>query len=256
MIPQSALSTSTSHRLYALVNTTSDAPTQLATLHTPDELAFFKRLLDALFETRNGPERELLALKSTDALNLARADPSSTALPSTQSAATQTAAAQSSLTQKDAEKALQSFLDEGWLEKSERGYYTLSCRALLELREYLKATYDGEGPLAEGELPRIKECWACKEMLTVGQRCADLACACRLHDRCVETFFRTGPGREKKCPVCRREWTQDCFVGERAATGAGGGTGTGAGNGNGTGTGRERRSGAGGRRSTAGVGRG
>jgi RING finger family protein len=50
-----------------------------------------------------------------------------------------------------------------------------------------------------------------------GQRCSNQTCLCRLHDFCVDTFFRGQDAR--KCPLCRSEWTGRDFVGERAARG-------------------------------------
>ncbi|KAL9037933.1 MAG: hypothetical protein Q9180_003440 [Flavoplaca navasiana] len=80
---------------------------------------------------------------------------------------------------------LRTLVDEGWFEKSNKGYYTLSPRALMELRGWLIETYndvdDDDEDDDDERPPRIKQCVACKEIVTV------------------------------------TEWTSDVFVGERAA---------------------------------------
>jgi hypothetical protein len=47
-----------------------------------------------------------------------------------------------------------------------------------------------------------------------GQRCENQACLCRLHDFCVQTFFRGQSAR--KCPFCGEDWTGNSLVGDRA----------------------------------------
>jgi hypothetical protein len=49
-------------RIWALVNSTSDALTQMATVRTADEIAFIKRVLDAMFETYNTERQEVMAI--------------------------------------------------------------------------------------------------------------------------------------------------------------------------------------------------
>ena len=48
-----------------------------------------------------------------------------------------------------AEKVLALMVEQGWFELSERGYYTLSPRALMELRGWLIDTYNDQAQ-AEG----------------------------------------------------------------------------------------------------------
>jgi len=143
-------------RIYALVNVSSDSITQLATTHSPDEIAFVKRCLDAMFETNNTHRSEVLAVKSTDALRLAKAPPNQTQDPE----ATQGAQSQS-LTMMQAQKTLQAMVDEGWFEVSKKDFYTLTPRALMELRGWLVETYNDE------EDERIKNCSACKAIITM-----------------------------------------------------------------------------------------
>jgi hypothetical protein len=68
----------------------------------------------------------------------------------------------------------------------------------------------------EGEWQHIKTCEGCKEIVTVGQRCADRDCLTRIHDICHD---RVWPSQaDKKCPKCKKVWEGKHFVGERAVT--------------------------------------
>ncbi|KAL1617474.1 hypothetical protein SLS54_007766 [Diplodia seriata] len=207
--------------VYAVVNATSDALTQLATTHSPDEIAYVKRLLDAVFETHNTRRAEVLALTSMQALNLHKAPPrsreSGAGAPGGAGAESQGSSG-ASLTMAQAQKVLDDLVEEGWFEKSAKGFFSLSPRALMELRGWLIETYNepagGDDSDEEGA-ERVKMCEACRDIVTVGQRCSNRDCRCRLHDACVRQFFRTLP--DKKCPICKAEWTEEDFVGERAA---------------------------------------
>ena len=70
---RSTLHQTTRERIYALVNTTSDALTQMATVHSADDIAFVKRVLDGMFETYNTPRAAIMAVTSMPALKLAKA---------------------------------------------------------------------------------------------------------------------------------------------------------------------------------------
>ena len=206
----------TRERVYALVNLTSDEGIKLATSHTAEEIAFVKRVLDAMFETNNKPRSEAMCILNMDAVRLCK--PSSTR--DTQSSTSQATA--QGLSMKDAENMMANLLDEGWLEKSQKGFYSLSPRALMELRGWLVDTYNDPDPEAGDEdqsqprYDKIKFCHACKEIITVGQRCADLKCPGRLHDICTQNVFRLQRGHT--CPVCKKEWDGKHFVGEKAIT--------------------------------------
>jgi len=203
--------------VFALVNTTSDALTQMATIHTADEIAFVKRVLDAMFDTYNTQRAEVMAITSTQALRLARASDSTRR----DSGSTQTqTAAQTGLTMVQAEKTLDNLVSEGWLELSKRGFYTLTPRALMELRGWLAETYNDQMSDSEddeqGVHDRVKFCQACKEILTIGQRCPNLTCQARLHTGCVTNMFRAQAGSEQ-CPLCKTAWVEPPPVGEKAA---------------------------------------
>ncbi|KAF1814760.1 hypothetical protein P152DRAFT_430699 [Eremomyces bilateralis CBS 781.70] len=215
--------------IYALVNTVSDLSTQLATTHSPDDIAFVKRVLDDMFEKNNTPKRETMAVKGIDALRNRR-PPNA---PETQAqtprrseggegAMTQMANGGSggtALTVDRAEKVLQGLVEEGWFEKSRAGFLSLSPRALMELRGWLYDTYNEavEGEEEGERWVRIKDCEGCKDIVTIGQRCANPDCLVRFHNFCAQGFFRNGAA--KNCPRCQTEWTGQDFVGQEAAKG-------------------------------------
>ncbi|KAI4255386.1 MAG: hypothetical protein LQ352_002588 [Teloschistes flavicans] len=156
----------TRKRVYALVNSTSDPIIQLATVHTADEISFLKRVLDAMFETYNTSRHEIMAITSMQALRLAK--PSDNDRRETQDGA-QGGAGQG-LKMFEAEKMLKTLVEEGWFEKSKSGYYSLSPRALMELRGWLIETYndaDEDDEDDDERIPRIKQCFACKEIVTM-----------------------------------------------------------------------------------------
>lgn len=90
----------------------------------------------------------------------------------------------------------------------------------MELRGWLIETYnedeEDDDDAEEGRpRQRIKFCAACRDIVTIGQRCPDLDCLGRLHDHCTRTMWRSQNGAEK-CPLCKRDWQGHGFVGERA----------------------------------------
>ncbi|KAI0964807.1 Nse1 non-SMC component of SMC5-6 complex-domain-containing protein [Xylaria arbuscula] len=204
-------------RVYAVVNTTSDAMTQLATLHSADEIAFVKRVIDAMFEKYNTPRIEALCLDEMQANKLRMPPPR----PDNEDEAGDGENGEAlnhapkALKSSEVETVMRGMVDEGWFERSRDGFYCLSARALLELRSWLLESYN-DPDAEEGEWQRVKFCEACKDVVTIGQRCAERDCLIRLHDNCADAFFRTR--REQTCPKCSEEWTGRHFVGERAVT--------------------------------------
>lgn len=164
-----------------------------------------------MFETYNTPRAEIMGVTSLQALKVAKGESGRARQGDSESQA-----ADKGLTTSQAERLLASLVAEGWFERSKEGWYTLSVRALIELRTWLVATYN-EPDVEADEWQRIKNCEACKSIVTVGQRCADIACNVRLHDICKEAFWRTRGG-DKSCPRCGKEWTGRNWVGERAVT--------------------------------------
>lgn len=157
----------TRQRTYALINSTSDPIIQLATVHTAEEISFLKRVLDAMFETYNTPRHEVMAITSMQAMRLHK--PSDTERRETQNGTETQGSAGQGLKMVEAEKMLKTLVEEGWLEKSRKGFYSLSPRSLMELRGWLIEAYndvDNEGDEDEERTPRIKQCAACKEIVT------------------------------------------------------------------------------------------
>lgn len=202
----------TKQRIYAFVNTHSDPQTQLATTYNPEELSFIKRVLDAMFDKYNSPRMEVLAITEMQAIKLARPDRRQSQMDTETQAQAPT---DKGLKHSEVETVLASLVDGGWFEKSREGFYSLSPRALLELRPWLVETFN-DPDLDADEWQRIKFCEACKDIVTIGLRCPELECNLRLHDICKEAFWRTQ--RERKCPKCSKEWTGQRFVGEKAVT--------------------------------------
>lgn len=207
-------------RIYALVNTTSDPMTQMATVHTADEIAFLKRVLDCMFETNNTLEAEVMAVPSMAAIQLRKAEGRRDSGQQTQATQNGAAGKAADITMQQAERVLESLVNEGWLDLSENDFYSLSQRGLMELRGWLEITYnEPEEEDEEDEEPvhrKIKTCSACREIITVGQRCPQLACHGRLHNYCTNTLWRAQRERQE-CPICKTPWQDAPPVGERAA---------------------------------------
>ncbi|KAL2833739.1 Nse1 non-SMC component of SMC5-6 complex-domain-containing protein [Aspergillus cavernicola] len=201
----------TPERVYALVNTTSDGLTQLATTYTADEISFVKRILDKMFEANNNRITEAMVISSMEAIQQAKVGEGNRRESGTATQQTQGAAQPLSMTQ--AEVVMKQLVEDGWFEKSRRQYYTLSPRGLMELRGWLVATYNDENENGRRN-NKIKFCAACRDIITVGQRCGNRDCGGRLHDHCMRNFFRVQ--KAEQCPVCRAPWPGDKFVGERA----------------------------------------
>ncbi|KAH6659640.1 RING-like domain-containing protein [Truncatella angustata] len=205
-------------RVYAVVNTTSDAMTQLATLHTPDQIAFVKRVIDAMFENYNTRRMEVMSIDSMQAnkfRHAPRQDADESVVVDGEEQAQATQGGVKSIKTSEVSAVLAALVEEGWFEKSRDGFYSLSPRALMELRTWLVDAYN-DPDLGPDDWQRIKFCEACKEIVTVGQRCADRDCNVRIHDICEEAFWRTR--RDKACPRCSTAWSGKHFVGLKAVT--------------------------------------
>ena len=119
-----------------------------------------------MFETNNTPRHEIMAIKPIQATKLHKAP--TNRRESRDAAETQGSTGQS-LTMMQAEKVLKSLVEQGWFEKSSKNFYSLSSRALMELRGWLMETYNDDESENEDGTPRhqkIKTCHACKEIIT------------------------------------------------------------------------------------------
>ncbi|KAI8960721.1 Nse1 non-SMC component of SMC5-6 complex-domain-containing protein [Daldinia sp. FL1419] len=208
----------TKERVYSLINTTSDPMTQLATLRSAEEMAFVRRVIDAMFDRYNSPRMEVLSLDGMQANKLRTAprnEDEDASIMGGGEAPTQTTGGLKGLKSSEVEQVLRGLVDEGWFERSRAGFYSLSPRALTELRQWLVDAYN-DPDAGDNEWQRVKFCEACREIVTVGQRCAERDCCVRLHDICQDAFWRTK--KERKCPRCSTAWTGKHYVGERAVT--------------------------------------
>ena len=112
-----------------------------------------RALLSAMFNSANSVHEEVFAIRSTEAINLS----STSGVGMTKTAG---------------EAAIDSFIREGWLDKSKGGYLSLSERGLLELRGYLTDMFnddeedDGGGDDRAARNNKIRTCHACQEIIT------------------------------------------------------------------------------------------
>ena len=203
--------------VYAVTNTNSDPVTQLATTLAADEISFVKRFLDAMFDTNNTPRLELMAITGTDAVNLRKPSRKISSNDRDDENAQQSQRnPDKGLSIDEAETVINNMIEGGWLERTPKKYLTLAPRGIMELRRWLVETYN-DPDAEENEWQRIKFCEACKEIVTMGQRCADHDCNARIHDTCSDGFFRSRPG-QSKCPKCEVSWDGTHHVGDRAVS--------------------------------------
>lgn len=107
-----------------------------------------------------------MVLSSIQAIQLAKVSSSSASSGSTTTDNANQGGAAQSLTMPQAETMLARLVEEGWFEKSPKGFYSLSPRGLMELRGWLVDTYnddDEEGNRGK----RIKFCAACRDIITI-----------------------------------------------------------------------------------------
>ncbi|KAF1921259.1 Nse1 non-SMC component of SMC5-6 complex-domain-containing protein [Ampelomyces quisqualis] len=210
--------------VYALVNKTSDSLTQLATKFSAAEIAYIRRVLDYMFDTNNSRTREVCAIRHSEASQLARVrrttrhsqphvpdnDDEDDSPPQHQD---------TGISIQEADNLLSTLVSQSFFQKSHAGYYSLAPRALMELRAYLKETYNEPASAADGEdaVVRIRDCEGCRDIVTHGVRCDNRDCGVRWHDACANAFYA---GRRRQggrgCPTCGTECSGQVFVGERA----------------------------------------
>jgi hypothetical protein len=207
---------------YALVNKTSDAMTQLATRFSASEIAYIRRLLDAMFETNNNSVRETMAVKQLEANNLAKPRRNRQSQAASMVEESESQAADAGITIAESDLVLEELVKDGFLQLSKSKYYSLAPRALMELHSYLKETYNETAEDEEDEPTiRIRDCEGCREIVTYGIRCNNRECGVRWHDRCANQYYRHKSGDGKRCPKCRTVCGGNLYVGERADRAAG-----------------------------------
>ena len=100
-----------------------------------------------MFDTSNSVHEEVFAVRSTEASNLC----------SIQGVG---------LTKTAGEAAVDTFIREGWLERSRAGFISLSERGLLELKSYLTQMFNDVDEDEETRTDKIRTCHACQEIIT------------------------------------------------------------------------------------------
>lgn len=209
---------------YALVNKTSDLPTQLATKYSAAEIGYIRRVLDYMFDTNNTNVREVLAIKHAEASQLARVrrnrQSQATQIAEDREEGGATQASDTGISIQEADTLLESLVQEAFFQKSQKGYYSLAPRALMELRAYLKETYNEPPSSADADdaVVKIRDCEGCREIVTHGVRCNNKECGVRWHDACANGFYRGRRGGGRGCPKCGTECEGNMYVGERADT--------------------------------------
>lgn len=129
-----------------------------------------------MFETYNTPRHEVMAITSMQAIKLHKS-PTEDVRQTQNGIETQGSAGQG-LTMGQAEKMMKTLVEEGWFEKSIKGFYSLSPRALMELRGWLWETYNDveDDEEEDGRVSKkIKQCFACKELITTVSRAVAIA---------------------------------------------------------------------------------
>jgi len=175
----------TGTEMWALVNRRDDDIAKVASDYTPQDIAYFKALVEDIITAPNNS----FSVSSLAAMR----DPPKPA----------------SMTKTYAEAVLTSFVARGWLLKSKKGRYSLSSRSLLELQQYLKSTYPDD----------ILECTICLEIITKGTGCYTTNCKSWMHTHCFKKYTQ----RNSRCPACQEDWAKEANaarlvpVGEKAA---------------------------------------
>ncbi|KAJ3366981.1 Non-structural maintenance of chromosomes element 1 [Allomyces javanicus] len=150
---------------YILYNSQADEPSQLATTLKPIEIQVFSTMIGVIAQAPGGQA------SSMDLLNEVPAN--------------------KGITKRGFEDQVMSKLvDDGWLEKTTPGVYTLGLRTLTELRRYLDAQY--------ADLPK---CGRCANLVLMPVACP--TGDAQFHRRCLETI--AARGRDPACPTCREK---------------------------------------------------
>lgn len=175
----------TGQTMLALVNTKDDALVQGATRYSSNEIAFVKKLIEEIFKAR----REAYAIPSLEAVRLG-------------------SKLRTHLTRDATEELLKNLVDHNWIDYSSDGIYTLSTRALLELRNYLQNEFGDE---------HFHTCSHCKDIVTLGVGCSytSRGCTTRYHLHCARNTIGSAVDDDDalhrlaggfSCSDCGRVW--------------------------------------------------
>ncbi|XP_003418876.2 non-structural maintenance of chromosomes element 1 homolog isoform X3 [Loxodonta africana] len=156
--------------IYALVNLATTSVSKMASDFAENELDLFRKALELIIDSESGFASSTNILNLVDQLKGKK------------------------MRKKEAEQVLQKFVQNKWLIEKE-GEFTLHSRAILEMEQYIRATYPDS----------VKMCNICHSLLIQGQSCE--TCGIRMHLPCVAKYFRSSS--EPRCPHCNDCWPHE-----------------------------------------------
>lgn len=154
---------------YALVNVVESDITKLASDYTVNELELFKKMIGVMVES------DLGVISSIEALNL-------------------TETLEKKMTKSAAEGFIKQLVADKWLHQ-DQGEITLAVRALIELDQYLRQTYQGI----------LLSCNICGQIALKSQKCFN--CEMKMHVHCASRYFLDREPRV--CPRCKQAWQHE-----------------------------------------------
>lgn len=168
---------------YVFINTIADAPAKISTTHSPKEIEVIKKIIEKIIVEC---EDESFVITSSEALKICSRS--------------------AQLSASEGEHLLRELVNEGWLNRSNKGRYSLSIRALTELKRTLIDKYGIRSRTSpEGH---VTLCTGCNEIVTSGVRCFSDSCFIKFHSECQGHYFRA---KGTKCPndECTVDWAED-----------------------------------------------
>ncbi|KAI9245233.1 Nse1 non-SMC component of SMC5-6 complex-domain-containing protein [Phascolomyces articulosus] len=161
-----------------LVNTKEDELAQIATKYTPNEITYFRQMIETIVMA----DDDKYAIGSMVAIRLGQ-----TMKPP--------------LTQKETQTLIDRLNDDQWICPTPDGSsYCIDTRGIMELQGYLNEQY--------GDV--IKHCKMCHDIVTMGERCELQNCEVRFHRHCADGQFS---GRTIVCPECETGWSRTNIFG-------------------------------------------
>lgn len=163
--------------LYILINKKSDNAVKLSTVFTNAEIQIINDLIDRMFDHSNESKSSLsYSISPAVAVEIVKKSSSKT-------------------TNQQSYEFLNDLELKGWISYIDRRY-TLSSRALAELKGFLIDKYGEDSAETEGS---ISICYGCKQIATRGLRCSNDSCFIRFHNLCRDHFIKSN-NDSTKCP--------------------------------------------------------
>lgn len=156
---------------YGLVNKAEDEHSKMATDFSPNEIVFFKKVMDLIVTSPDG------TVSSMDVINIG---------PDMDKKINITRA----------EELVGRLIKDHWMSESS-GSYSLGPRAMLELHPYLKRVYEDD----------IVDCMMCHTIAIQGQCCTQ--CDGKIHKRCAARYFQGRAQRTCPNPQCGAVWMHE-----------------------------------------------